>query len=109
MVVSTAVLGVLVVVAVAATGAVGVVAAHRTAQAAADLSALAGAGALQDGRSACGRASVIARRNGASLRRCQVSGWEVAVVVVDTARLPGGALDLSARSRAGPVLSAPGP
>ena len=103
-VLAVAMLAVLVVVTVAVGGVVGVVAAHRTAQAAADLAALAGAGAVQDGADPCRRAGEIARRNGSRLQRCSVQGWDVAVVVVaDTAHLPGGVLDLSARARAGPI------
>ena len=108
-VLAVAMLGVLVTVTVAAAGVVGVVATHRAAQAAADLAALAGASALQDGGDACaagvgGRAT--ATRPPDRLRREE---WDVLVVVVaDTARLPGGVLDLRARGRAGPAVSAPG-
>lgn len=103
-VLAVAVLGVLVTVAIAAGGVVGVIASHRTAQSAADLAALAGAAALQDGGDACQQAAVIARRNQARLLTCRVQQWNVAVVVVaNTARLPGGALDLQARGHAGPV------
>ena len=102
-VLAVAMMGLLVTVTVATTGAVGVVATHRRAQAAADLSALAGAAALQDGGDACGRAGTIAHRNGARLRSCRVEGWNVAVEVASTLRLPGGSLDLPARGRAGPV------
>jgi secretion/DNA translocation related TadE-like protein len=90
-------------VTVGTSGAVGVVAGHRRAQAAADLSALAGAMALQGGGDACQRASVIAGRNGAELQRCEVDGFEVVVVVARTVRLPGVPMELKARARAGPV------
>jgi len=96
-------MGLLVTVAVATSGAVGVVAAHRRAQSAADLAALAGASALQDGRDPCQQAGTIAKRNGASLRGCDVDGWDVGVVVARTVRLPGGSMELKARGRAGPV------
>ena len=97
-------LGLLVAVTMIAGGVVGLVASHRTAQAAADLASLAGATALQDGGDACGQASMIARRNRTELRSCRVDGWEVAVVVVArTAPLPGGGFSLEARGRAGPV------
>ncbi len=100
----------LVTVALATVGVVGIVAAHRTAQSAADLAALAGAGALQRGGDACAQAARVAGRNATDLRSCQVEGWVVSVVVVaNTARLPGGVLDLEARGRAGPALSPPGP
>lgn len=103
-VLATAMLGLLVTVTMIAGGVVGMIASHRTAQAAADLASLAGATTLQDGGDACGRAAVIARRNRAELRSCRVDGWEVAVVVVArTAPLPGGGFSLEARARAGPV------
>ncbi len=106
---AVAMMGFLVTVTVAATGVVGVVAAHRRAQSAADLSALAGAAALQDGGDACRRAGSIAARNGAALRRCEVDDWTVTVVVSRELRLPGSSMELAARGRAGPVsrLSAP--
>jgi secretion/DNA translocation related TadE-like protein len=104
-VLALAMLGVLVTVTVAAGGVVGVIATHRTAQTAADLAALAGAAALQNGGDGCQQAAVVARRNHARVRACRVQQWDVAVVVVaDTARLPGGVLDLEARGRAGPVV-----
>jgi secretion/DNA translocation related TadE-like protein len=82
---------------------VAVVRAHRAAQSAADLAALAGAGGVQDGGDACARAAAIAARNHARLQRCEVAGWDVSVVVVATARLPIGRVLLPARARAGPV------
>lgn len=102
-VLAVAMMGVLVTVAVAATGVVGVVASHRRAQSAADLAALAGAGALQDGGDPCRQAGVIARRNGATLRECKADGWNVAVRVAATVRLPGSPMELEARGRAGPA------
>ena len=108
-VLALAMMGLLVVVTVAVGGVVGVIATHRTAQAAADLAALAGAAALQDGGDACDRAGVVATRNHARLAACRVEGWDVSVeVVADTARLPGGVLDLRARGRAGPVQDGSG-
>jgi secretion/DNA translocation related TadE-like protein len=102
-VLAVAMMGLLVTVTIGVSGAVAVVAAHRGAQSAADLAALAGAGALQDGGDACGRAAAIAERNGASLRRCRVEDWDVRVEVTRTLRLPGTAMELAARGRAGPV------
>jgi secretion/DNA translocation related TadE-like protein len=96
-------MGLLVTVTVAVSGVVGVVAAHRRAQSAADLSALAGAAALQDGGDPCQRARSIARRNGAELSSCAVDGWEVSVGVTTSVRLPGNSMELPARSRAGPA------
>ena len=107
-VLAVAMVGLLVTVTVATSGAVGLVAGHRRAQAAADLAALAGAAALQDGGDACRRAGTVAERNGASLRRCRVEDWSVALVVASSVRLPGGSIDLRARSHAGPVTALPG-
>lgn len=109
-VLAVALSGVLALVALTATGLVQVVVAHRTAQGAADLAALAGARASQDGGSPCAAAGEIATRNGATLDDCQVDGWEVSLrVVVDTGLLPAGRFALPARARAGPVSSlAPG-
>ena len=102
-VLAAAMMGLLVTVTVATSGVVGIVAAHRRAQSAADLAALAGAATLQDGGDPCLRASAIARRNGASLKACQVDGWDVVVRVSSTVRLPGDSMELDARGRAGPV------
>ena len=102
-VLAVAMIGLVVTVTVGTSGAVGVVAGHRRAQSAADLSALAGATALQGGGDACHRARVIAGRNGTDLQRCQVDGFEVVVVVARSVRLPGLPMELKARARAGPV------
>jgi secretion/DNA translocation related TadE-like protein len=87
--------------------ALGVVAAmvraHRVAQAAADLSALAGAGAAQQGRPPCDVADRVARDNGAVLVACQPDGATVLVTVsVEGPRWLGQVGDLSGRARAGP-------
>ena len=102
-VLAVAMIGVVVSMTVGTSGAVAVVAGHRRAQSAADLSALAGATTLQNGGDACARAGVIAGRNGADLKRCQVEGTEVVVVVARSVRLPALPMELSARARAGPV------
>ena len=54
------------------------VSAHRTAQAAADLAALAGATRLADGGDACAEAGAVATANGGSLTSCAVDGRDVA-------------------------------
>ena len=97
-------LGVLVLVG-AALGVVGaMVVAHRSAQSAADLAALAAAGALADGGDACAAASRLAGANGARLDSCAVSVREVTVqVTVPGPRWLGQPHDLSAQARAGPV------
>lgn len=100
---ATALTGVLVTVTVAAAAVVGLVGGHRRAQAAADLAALAGASALQQGGDACHRADEIARRNGTDLRECRVADWQVAVVVAGQVPVPGHPLIVRARARAGPV------
>jgi secretion/DNA translocation related TadE-like protein len=87
--------------------ALGVVAAmvwaHRAAQSAADLSALAGAADLQEGEDACSTAARIAGANHAGLTSCRVQGEEVLVEVrVGGPRWLGQEADLSARARAGP-------
>ena len=104
-----AMMGLILTVTVATSGVVGVVAGHRRAQAAADLAALAGATALQDGADACARAGHIAARNSTALGACVAEGWEVRVTVVEEVALPGMTMELKARGRAGPVLSAPAP
>ncbi len=100
-------LGVLVLAALLLAFQGGVVISQRRAQAAADLAALAGAAALQQGRVACDSAAEIAARNGARLRSCQVggvSGRELRLRVVRAGpSLFGRAVDLEATARAGPV------
>lgn len=107
-VVSTALLGVLVLVTVAAVGVVSVVLAHRAAQSAADLASLAAAAAVQDGEDPCAVAGTLARRNHARLVACRVEGFVVGVETeARSGDLPGGALRLRARARAGPVGQLP--
>ncbi|GAB3263398.1 hypothetical protein GCM10027425_27830 [Alteromonas gracilis] len=91
-------------VALTLAGVGGVLVAHRQAQAAADLAALAGAGALQEGQDSCTVADVIAARNGASLIDCREEGAEVVVSVeVEAAGVPAGPWRLVGRARAGPA------
>jgi len=109
-VIAVAMMGLVVTVTVAVVGVVGVVATHRRVQSAADLAALAGATALQDGGDACARAADVATRNRATLSGCAIQGWNVAVVVsAHNAPLPRGLLDLSARGRAGPAVDEAAP
>lgn len=90
-----------------AAGVVGaIVVAHRTAQAAADLAAVAGAEAAVEhtGRDPCRTAEEIASANGAALVRCAVDGTDVRVEVsVPGPRWLGQDQDLSAEARAGPA------
>ncbi len=87
--------------------ALGVVAAmvlaHRAAQSAADLAALAGASALQRGESGCAAAGSVAADNGSSVGVCSVDGEDVWVsVTVPGPRWLGQTSDLTAEARAGP-------
>jgi secretion/DNA translocation related TadE-like protein len=96
-------LGVLLLVgsALAVVGAM--VVAHRNAQSAADLAALAGAGAIADGGDPCPAAAMLAAHNDARLQECTVTALEVTVEVTVTGpRWLGQPHDLTARARAGP-------
>lgn len=76
-------------------------AAHRQVRAAADLAALAGAGAVTT--DACGIAGEVARRNGTRLVHCAVEGREVTVVVgIPAPHRLGPSSELVGRARAGP-------
>ncbi len=87
--------------------ALGVVAAmvraHRAAQSAADLGALAAASSIARGRDPCGPAAAVAEANGAELLSCEIQGHE-ALVTVEVAgpRWLGQIGDLTAQARAGP-------
>lgn len=77
-------------------------AAHRTAQAAADLAALAGAQAAATGGDACAAVARIAGANRTSVDACTIEGTDVLVTV--TAPGPhwlGAHADLQAQARAG--------
>jgi len=105
---AVAVLGTLLFVAAALGVVAAMVAAHRTAQAAADLAALAGARAVQHGADGCVAADRIAAANGAALEACDIAGEDVRVVV--RAAGPhwlGQAGDLLAEARAGPTAAGP--
>ncbi|MBY8855834.1 flp pilus-assembly TadE/G-like family protein [Nocardia sp. CA2R105] len=80
-----------------------IVARHR-AQAAADLGALAAAGASRTGDDACARARDLGQRMRVRVRTCTVVDWDVTVVAEVTASLgPLGSPDVRAIARAGPV------
>lgn len=97
-------LGVLLLVGSALAVVAAMVTAHRTAQAAADLAALAGATAQQRGRDPCAAARATAVDNGAALADCTLAGDVLTVeVVVPGPDWLGQPHDLSARARAGPV------
>lgn len=104
-VISVALCGLIVVVTLLVVGVTGLVATHRRAQAAADLAALAGATAAQEGRDACGRARHVALLNRARLARCETVHGDVVVEVVSEApKALGSDYAMRARARAGPVL-----
>lgn len=76
-------------------------AAHRQVRAAADLAALAGAGAVT--ADPCGRAEDVAGSNGARLLSCAVEGRAVRVVVaLDAPTRLGPAHELTGTALAGP-------
>ena len=107
-VVAMALTALLVFVAAISVGTVAIVLAHRRAQTAADLAALAAAAALQRGADACAAATTIAGRHDATVTGCTVEG--PTVLVATTVALPtalGGA-GVPARARAGPA-TAPDP
>jgi secretion/DNA translocation related TadE-like protein len=96
-------LGALVSVAVALAPLGGALVASRRAAAAADLAALAGASALQQGRDACAAAARVAAANDARVAACAVRADDVRLrVVVDAGRVLGRSLEVSGRARAGP-------
>lgn len=93
--------GVIVAVALAAVTVAAIFAAHRQAQAAADLAALAGAGAAAVGSDGCERARAIAAANNGSIHACVVDGHLVSVtVVVAGPEVLGNVLEVSGRARA---------
>ncbi|MFQ6327597.1 Rv3654c family TadE-like protein [Nocardia sp. CWNU-33] len=87
-------------------GQVGVVVVSRhRAQAAADLAALAAAGALEQGAEAgCAQALEIARRMRVRIHECEVTHWDVTVTVVRNVPIGlYGNWTVRAVARAGPV------
>ena len=101
-VIAIGLIGVLAFVAAVGVGTEAIVLGHRRAQVAADLAALAGAGALQRGVDACAAADRIAERHEAVLTRCVVDGRSVEVSTSIALPLALGGADLTARARAGP-------
>jgi secretion/DNA translocation related TadE-like protein len=101
---AVAVLGLLLLVGAALAVVAAMVQAHRVAQSAADLAALAAAEAAARGRDPCAAASRLAAANGASVDRCAVDGYDVTLqVTVDGPHWLGQRHDLSAQARAGPA------
>lgn len=93
----------LVVVAWGAASVVATVVAHRVAQNAADLAALAAAGDLAHAEDGCATASVVATANRAHVVSCHADGSAV-VVEVSVATPFGLGIAVRARARAGPML-----
>lgn len=101
-VVAVALVGVVLLVGLALGEVAAWVAAHRRAQAAADLAALAAA--AQVAADPCAAATRVATANGARLTSCRPDGLEVRVeVAVDAPRRLGPAAVLEAEARAGPA------
>lgn len=96
-------IGVVLLVALSAAAVLGAAVAHRRAQAAADLAALAGATAAAAGDDGCRAASGVATANGARLDTCSETDGDLLVAV--SASVPGSVpflAEVSARARAGP-------
>jgi len=96
--------GLIVMTSVVAYVGVAAAARHRV-QAAADLAALAAAGALVEGAEAgCAGADALVRRMNSRMRDCDVAGWDVLVTVEQEMPLgPFGVRSVRAVARAGPV------
>jgi secretion/DNA translocation related TadE-like protein len=101
---AVAVVGLLVLVGAALGVAGAMVHAHRVAQSAADLAALAGAQAGQRGEAPCAAAATVAAANTATVESCEVDGFDVLLeVTVPGPHWLGQRHDLSAQARAGPA------
>jgi secretion/DNA translocation related TadE-like protein len=101
---AVAVVGLVALVAAALGVAGAMVHAHRVAQSAADLAALAAARSLADGRDPCASAEAIASANGAEVETCSVAGPDVRLrVTVPGPRWLAQPHDLEAEARAGPA------
>ncbi|GAC1385920.1 MAG: hypothetical protein NVSMB48_23800 [Marmoricola sp.] len=90
----------LVVISWGALSLVALLVAHREAQSAADLAALAAAANSADTDRGCGLAATVAAANKARLVSCQVDGTTVVVDV--EVRVAGRTTEVHARARAGP-------
>jgi secretion/DNA translocation related TadE-like protein len=96
--------GVLLLLGAALSVVTAMVAAHRVAQSAADLAALAGARGVSAGDDGCDVARRIALANGTRLTACAISGRVVDVEVeAPGPRWLGQSADLSGHARAGPA------
>jgi secretion/DNA translocation related TadE-like protein len=103
------ILGVVVALSSAALVIAGYAVGYHRARAAADLSALSGAAAFQQGRDPCAQAALTARFNGARVDRCSQVGDSVDFVVtvrVSVAartRMPPMPRTVAAEAHAGPI------
>jgi secretion/DNA translocation related TadE-like protein len=108
------ILGVVMALSSAALVIAGYAVGYRRARAAADLSALSAAAAVQDGRDACTQAALTARQNGARVDRCSQVGDAIDfVVTVRVSVLAGNRFHplprtVAAEAHAGPVSVASG-
>ena len=100
--------GVLVALALAGTAGGQVLVAQRRAATAADLTALAGAVAVQQGRDPCGAARRLAALDLARVTSCRVAGDEVGVTTAVGLTLAGRAYTVRARAKAGPRAASAG-
>ena len=107
------IMGVVVALSGAALVIAGYAAGYHRARAAADLSALSGAAAFQQGREPCAQAALTARQNGARAVRCSQVGdavdfvVTVRVSVVAATRIPHVPRTIAAEAHAGPVHHGP--
>jgi secretion/DNA translocation related TadE-like protein len=107
------IMGVVVALSGAALVIAGYAAGYHRARAAADLSALSGAAAFQQGRDPCAQAALTARHNGARVDRCSQVGdavdfvVTVRVSVVTRTRMPHMPRTVAAQAHAGPVRDVP--
>ncbi len=102
--VAVTLIGLLVLIGLAANFVVATAAAHRGAQAAADLAALAGAVTVQSGGIPCVVAAEVATANHVSVTSCHLDGDHVVLAVrSDGPQLFGHRFEVSGRARAGPV------
>ena len=103
-VLGTVFLGVLVTFSLLVAVVGGAVTDRRRAASAADLAALAGAQALQEDRPGCAAARELARRNGAELTSCTVTGRVLSLRVSrSTSPVLGRRLVVRSEARAGPA------
>lgn len=103
-VLGSVVIGLLVTVALVGGTIAALLVGQRRAASGADLAALAGASALQQGRSGCAEAFTLAEANRVRLVRCVASADVVTVEVsTEVASALGSTWTLRVRARAGPV------